>query len=77
MKIREKQGDLTQSNNKSLYTTEKSQKQRDNTKNATKQGDCTIADRFRIVSWSNNSQNNWRGQTGFKGVNLLTHRNGV
>ena len=36
--------------------TEKSKKQRDNTKNATKTFDyTTIADRLRTVSWSNSS----------------------
>ena len=36
--------------------TEKSKKQRDNIKNATKNFDyTTIADRLRTVSWSNNS----------------------
>ena len=36
--------------------TEKSKKQRDNTKNATKSFDyTTIADRLGTVSWSNNS----------------------
>ena len=39
-----------------LTPTEKSKKQRDNTKNATKNFDyTTIADRLRTVSWGNNS----------------------
>ena len=39
-----------------LTPTEKSKKQRDNTKNATKNFDCTtIADRLRTVSWGNDS----------------------
>ena len=40
---------------KAAIPTEKSKKQRDNTKNATKNLDyTTIADRLRTVSWSNN-----------------------
>ena len=39
-----------------LTPTEKSKKQRDNTKNATKNFDyTTIADRLRTVSWGNDS----------------------
>ena len=48
--------DLTQSYDKSPYTTAKSKKQRDNIKNATKNFDyTTIEDRSRTVSWSNSS----------------------
>ena len=47
--------DLTQSYDKSPHTHRKTQKQGDNTKNATKIVDyTTIADRLRTVSWSNN-----------------------
>ena len=54
--LREKGWDLTQSYDKSPYTYKKSKKQRDNTKNATKNFDyTTIADRLRTVSWSKNS----------------------
>ena len=41
---------------KAPTSTDKSKKQRDNTKNATKNYDyTTITDRLRTVSWSNNS----------------------
>ena len=41
---------------KAPKSTDKSKKQRDNTKNATKNYDyTTITDRLRTVSWSNNS----------------------
>ena len=47
--------DLTQSYNKTPTLTEKSNKQRDNKKNATKHFDYTaIADWLRTVSWRNN-----------------------
>ena len=54
----EKRRDLTQSYDKTPTPTEKSKKQRDNTKknNATKFFDyTTIADLLRTVSWSNDS----------------------
>ena len=48
--------DLTQSYDKSPYTHRKIKKQRENTKNATKNFEyTTIADRLRTVSWSNES----------------------
>ena len=48
--------DLTQPYDRSPYTDRKSKKQRDNTKNATKNFDyTTIADRLRTVSWGNDS----------------------
>ena len=53
----QKKEDLTQSCDKSPYIRQKkSEKQRDNTKNATKNFDyTTIVGRHRTVSWSNNS----------------------
>ena len=54
--------------------TEKSEKQRDNTKNATKNFDfTTIADRLRTVSWGSDNHPNWRGYTGLQDPNLLTN----
>ena len=58
VKWREKGRDLTQSYMyvKRPTLTEKSKKQRDNIKNATKNFDyTTIADRLRTFSWSNSS----------------------
>ena len=54
---REKRRDLTQSYDKSPTPTEKSKKQRDNTKkNSNKNFDhTTIVDRLRAVTWSNDS----------------------
>ena len=57
---REKEGDLTQSYDKTPYTNRKLENQR-TTHNATKNFDyTTIADRLRTVSWSNKSSN-WCG----------------
>ena len=57
---REKEGDLTQSYDKTPYTTENS-KTKGRHINATKSFDyTTIADRLRTVSWSNESSN-WCG----------------
>ena len=57
MLLREKGRDLTQSYDKSPYTStpaELSKGQSDNTNNATKKFDYTaVADRLRTVSWSN------------------------
>ena len=53
---REKGRDLTQSVTNAPTPTDKTKKQRDNIKNATKNFDyTTIADRLRTVSWSNSS----------------------
>ena len=52
--IREKEGDLTQSYDKTPYTNRKFENQRTTHTNATKNFDyTTIADRLRTVSWSN------------------------
>ena len=57
---REKEGDLTQSYDKTPYTNKKFENQRI-TQKATKNFDyTTIADRLRTVSWSNKSPN-WCG----------------
>ena len=51
---REKEGDLTQSYDKTPYTNRKFENQRTTHTNATKNFDyTTIADRLRTVSWSN------------------------
>ena len=51
---REKEGDLTQSYDKTPYTNRKFENQRTTYTNATKNFDyTTIADRLRTVSWSN------------------------
>ena len=51
---REKEGDLTQSYDKTPYTNRKFENQRTTHTNATKNFDyITIADRLRTVSWSN------------------------
>ena len=51
---REKEGDLTQSYDKTPYTNRKFENQRKTHTNATKNFDyTTIADRLRTVSWSN------------------------
>ena len=56
IRVRERERDLTQSYDKSPYTNEKSKKQRDNIKNATKNFDYTaIEDLLRTVSCSNSS----------------------
>ena len=53
-KKREKEGDLTQSYDKTFYTNRKFENQRTTHTNATKNFDyTTIADRLRTVSWSN------------------------
>ena len=50
----EKEGDLTQSYDKTPYTNRKYENQRTTHTNATKNFDyTTIADRLRTVSWSN------------------------
>ena len=50
----EKEGDLTQSYDKTPYTNRKFENQRTTHTNATKNFDyTTIADRLRTVSWSN------------------------
>ena len=52
--MREKGRDLTQSYDKSPYTSKMSKGRSDNTNNATKKFDYrAVADRLRIVSWSN------------------------
>ena len=54
--IREKEEIWLSPMTEALTPTEKSKKQRDNTKNATKNFDYkTIADRLRTVSWGNDS----------------------
>ena len=54
MRSREKEGDLTQSYDKTPYTNRKFENQRTTHTNATKNFDyTTIADRLRTVSWSN------------------------
>ena len=51
---REKEGDLTQSYDRTPYTNRKFENQRTTHTNATKNFDyTTIADRLRTVSWSN------------------------
>ena len=51
---REKEGDLTQSYDKTPYTNRKFENQKTTHTNATKNFDyTTIADRLRTVSWSN------------------------
>ena len=60
MNKREKEGDLTQSYEKTPIPTENSKTKGQHT-NATKNFDyTTIADRLRTVSWSNKSSN-WCG----------------
>ena len=54
--LREKEEILLSPMTEALTPTEKYKKQRDNTKNATKNFDyTTIADRLRTVSWGNDS----------------------
>ena len=54
--LREKEEIWLSPMSEALTPTEKSKKQRDNTKNATKNFDyTTIADRLRTVSWGNDS----------------------
>ena len=58
-----------------LTLTEKSKKQRDNIKNATKNFDyTTIADPLRTVSWSNSSYPTGVVKPGLRALNLPTHR---
>ena len=70
-----KEGDLTQSYDKSPIPTENSKTKGQHT-NATKNFDyVTIADRLRTVSWSNDSHPTGVVKPGLKGTNLPTHHN--
>ena len=56
--------------------TEKSKKQRDIIKNATKNFDyTTIADRLMMFSWCNSRHPHWCGKTGLRALNLPTDHN--
>ena len=69
----EKEGDLTQSYDKTPYTNRKFENQRTTHKRHQNFDYTTIADRLRTVSWSNKSSN-WCGKTGLRVPNLPTNR---